>query len=101
MQVFPDAILKLNKKGMSPLHVAIEASRYDSVVLLFKECMELCPKALEPNDQGECARNYCVALYPGLPVFFNIYTQETSGRPALKNMGRLRCEASAKPPYYA
>ena len=63
MQVFPDVILRLNNKGMSPLHVAIEASRYESVVLLFKECMELCPKAFEPNEQGECARNYRVHVY--------------------------------------
>ena len=53
LKVFSEAMLKLNNKHMNPLHVAIAASRYENVVLLFKECVELCPEALEPNEQGK------------------------------------------------
>ena len=52
LKVFPDAMLKLSKANKSPLHVAITASLYDNVVLLFKDCMDLCPKALEPLENG-------------------------------------------------
>lgn len=54
LKVFADAMLKLNNKNMNPLHVAIAASRYESVVFLFKECISLCPEALQPNENGEC-----------------------------------------------
>ena len=55
LKVFPDAMLKLNKANRSPLHKAIAASLYDNVILLFKDCMDLCPKALEPLESGkEC-----------------------------------------------
>lgn len=53
LMVFSAAMLKLNNKNKNPLHVAIAASRYESVVLLFKECVELCPEALQPDDSGE------------------------------------------------
>lgn len=59
LRVFPDAMLKLNNKNMNPLHVAITASRYENVVLLFKECVGLCPEALQPNEKGE----YINSLY--------------------------------------
>ena len=53
LKVFPDAMLKLNKANRSPLHMAIAASLYDNVILLFKDCMDLCPKALEPLGSGK------------------------------------------------
>ena len=53
LKVFSGAMLKLNNKNMNPLHVAISASRYENVVLLFKECVDLCPEALQPNEKGE------------------------------------------------
>ena len=55
LKVFADAMLKLNNKNMNPLHVAIATSRYENVVLLFKECVSLCPEALQPNENGEFA----------------------------------------------
>lgn len=41
-----------NKNGLSPLHVAVQACRFENAVLLFKDCLELCSSALEPNDDG-------------------------------------------------
>ena len=55
LKVFADAMLKLNNKNKNPLHVAIAASRYENVLLLFKECVSLCPEALQPNENGEFA----------------------------------------------
>lgn len=53
LKVFSDAMLKLNNTDKNPLHVAIAASRYENVLLLFKECINLCPKALESGENGE------------------------------------------------
>ena len=53
LKVFADAILKLNKVNKSPLHIAIEVSLYDNVTQLFKDCLDLCPKALEPLKNGK------------------------------------------------
>jgi hypothetical protein len=53
LKVFPDAMLKLNKANRSPLHIAIIASLYDNVTHLFKDCLELCPKAVEPFENGK------------------------------------------------
>lgn len=53
LKVFAAAILRVNKVNKSPLHMAIEASLYDNVTQLFKDCLDLCPKALEPLENGE------------------------------------------------
>lgn len=58
LKVFSDAMLKLNNKNMNPLHVAVAASRYENVVLLFKECVSLCPEALQRNEDGESIHLY-------------------------------------------
>ena len=56
LKVFSGAMLKLNNKNMNPLHVAITTSKYENVVLLFKECVSLCPEALQSNEDGKCIR---------------------------------------------
>ena len=42
----------VNKHGLSPLHVAMQACRFENAVLLFKDCVDLCPSALEPDQDG-------------------------------------------------
>ena len=51
-KLFPKAMLLRNKSGKNPIHIAIKDCQYGTVVVLYKECQDVCPKALEPSDNG-------------------------------------------------
>lgn len=52
-KLFSTAMVARNEKGWNPLHEAIERSNFENTAFLFKECLESCPEALEPTEQGE------------------------------------------------
>lgn len=49
---FSKVVQAQNAKELTPIHVAIRYCRFDSVVQLYRDCQELCPEALEPNEKG-------------------------------------------------
>lgn len=51
-KLFSRAMLMENKNGKNPIHIAIKACQFANAVLLFKECQDSCPKALEPSENG-------------------------------------------------
>ena len=42
-----------NENDKSPILIAIEASQFSNTVFLFNECLQLCPEALYPYENGE------------------------------------------------
>ncbi len=42
-----------NGRGLTPIHIAVSYYLFENVVLLFKDCQEICPEALEPDENGK------------------------------------------------
>lgn len=49
---FPRVMEMKNNKDKTPIHIAIRASHFQNTVLLYKECQDLCPDALNADENG-------------------------------------------------
>lgn len=92
---FPIAMAMANNRGHTPIHVAIRSVRFENLILLFKDCQELCPEALEPREDGltlfHCALassenlnmvKFFLSQEAALPMLLSSFKQEGS-QPAL------------------